>query len=380
MWLGLALVLWLWGLALYLGVYYFAVWKWGALGLYDVLGQDFYNAHVPGGGWEATVVPTIVFLATLGIVRAARRPIESASAWTSHYVRVPRKASLIACNLALIALLVPSVHAAVVGSRDAINAAIRRAELAESQRVAAERRAHDPFFTGEGMRNPVAFLAGGAFWGERLILGSDGTFRRSSSGCMGGDHLEGRFSRDGHELRFDPPPPGFEPYSEPLSRLCEVPWGRRLYLVALDRDSLRDFCNAVNAGSDGRAVGAGRVLLREGDESVPVSGLPTLPQGYGENLLQAPLEGHTLGVAADGSTWVDLGSARGLRVDMILFVPNAPAGGEWHDIFGGGSRTQPLEILEVQPDRCRVRYRYAPERKPPLAAGLLVTSRPVAFD
>jgi hypothetical protein len=78
MWLGLALVVWLWGVALYLAIYYFACWYWHGQ-LYEVLGQSFYNAHIPGGGWEAAIVPTIVFIATLGIVGAARRPIGAAA-------------------------------------------------------------------------------------------------------------------------------------------------------------------------------------------------------------------------------------------------------------------------------------------------------------
>src|SRR5262245_22741712 len=172
MWLGLALVLWLWGLALYLVVYYGLTWLWGPMGIYERLGQDFYNAHVPGGGWEAAWMPTLVFLLTVGVVGAARRPIGAASAWLSRQARVPQRSSLVACNLALIAVIVPAVRAAVVATRDGISAARRSAELAEGERRAAEQRSHDPYYTGEGMSDPVVFLAGGGFWGERLILGS----------------------------------------------------------------------------------------------------------------------------------------------------------------------------------------------------------------
>jgi hypothetical protein len=53
MWLALALVVWLWGLALYLAAFCFAVSTWDAQELHSLLGQDFYNAHIPTGGWRA---------------------------------------------------------------------------------------------------------------------------------------------------------------------------------------------------------------------------------------------------------------------------------------------------------------------------------------
>lgn len=52
MWLGIALVVWLWGVALYLVVYYAALLILGASRLYELLGQDVYNVHVPLGGWR----------------------------------------------------------------------------------------------------------------------------------------------------------------------------------------------------------------------------------------------------------------------------------------------------------------------------------------
>jgi hypothetical protein len=177
-------------------------------------------------------------------------------------MRVPQRAGLVACHLALIGIAAPAVHAGVVGTRDGIAAAIRRSRIEAADKQAAEQRERDPFYNGAEMTEPVAFLSTGVMWTERLILGTDGQFRRSTSACMGGDRLEGRFVRVGDQLQFDAPPPEFKPFAPPLTRLREVHWGSRLYLVADQRDSLRDFCNAINSGSDGRSVGMGEVLLR----------------------------------------------------------------------------------------------------------------------
>ncbi|HZL99798.1 MAG TPA: hypothetical protein VFD43_06065, partial [Planctomycetota bacterium] len=109
MWLGLALVVWLWGLALYLAVYSFAVWRWDALELHALLGQDFYNAHIPGGGWAAVWMPTLVFLLVLAIVAAAGRPLRAAAGRASARLRAPRRVVEAAATLALVGLAVPAV-------------------------------------------------------------------------------------------------------------------------------------------------------------------------------------------------------------------------------------------------------------------------------
>ena len=248
MWLGVALIVWLWGLALYLLAYYVALWTWGAAGLHERLGQDLYNAHVPTGGWTATVVPTLVFLITLAVVAAARRPIEAAVGWLSNRVRLPQRTTRVGASLALMAMTVPLVHAGVVATQDEIDAALDRSRRAEVERREAERLAHDPFHTGDGMAGPVTTYV--ASW-RRLHLASDGTYRYSNSSWCGScprGRVEWLYGRDGDVLVL-----GQKPGDDtPGQQLREVRWGDRLYLI--DAGHFESFTNAVNAGREPRST------------------------------------------------------------------------------------------------------------------------------
>lgn len=74
--------------------------------------------------------------------------------------------------------------------------------------------------------------------------------------------------------------------------LVPIPWGARRYLVP--KVQMQAFCNAVNAG---REAAEPRFLFRQdaGGKSTP-NGLPTVPDAYGEWLLEAPLEGELIQV------------------------------------------------------------------------------------
>ena len=67
-----------------------------------------------------------------------------------------------------------------------------------------------------------------------------------------------------------------------------VRWGSRRYLVAAGH--VRDFCNAVNGGSEPRGALHGKFLLRRGDETKPVIGPPRTREGEIDCVLARPLE------------------------------------------------------------------------------------------
>jgi hypothetical protein len=77
---------------------------------------------------------------------------------------------------------------------------------------------------------------------------------------------------------------GFEGIAE---ELVPIRWGPRHYLIATN--AIKDFCNAVNGGGEARTGVHGFFLLRRGDETKPVSGLPSLPDWAPECLLASPI-------------------------------------------------------------------------------------------
>lgn len=110
-----------------------------------------------------------------------------------------------------------------------------------------------------------------------------------------------------------------------------VRWGERRYLVAAD--DVVGFCNEINAGSEPRAHVYGRHFLRQGDETVPVTGFPELPSEYDGYLLEEPLGASIVSVGpstarpskadfhfVDTSLVLDTGEQGGLRAGMRLFV------------------------------------------------------------
>lgn len=87
------------------------------------------------------------------------------------------------------------------------------------------------------------------------------------------------------------------PPRELLQPLVPVPWGKRRYLIP--RDELNDFANAVNHGSEPRTMAQGIFLMRDGDETIPVAGRPSLPAEASSLLRERPLAGKIIGVGAD---------------------------------------------------------------------------------
>ena len=372
MWLGLALIAWLWGLALYLVTFYAVKVIWSADELHSLLGQDFYNAHIPTGGWWAAWQPTLVFLIALAIVGLSTRAVRAGADRAAHRFHLPGPLARAVCTVLLIALVVPAVAGATTWTRARVEAAIQRAQYEEALKLQHEAEQRDPFFTGAGMAEPV--LSFGADF-ERLHLGADGAYRYSywswCGSCPSGAY-EGRYSRADGELVLTSPE-----QSEELERhFREIEWGQRRYLV--NDESLVRFANEVNAGTEPRSTPEGRFLLEVGGESRAIAGTPSLPGSAAELLLAAPLSGHVVEVAGDHTSWIDLGERAGVRPGMLLFTPEAPTSKDMQRSFGRESIVEPLEVLEIQASRSRVRP-YV-HRGFELPVGLRVSSRKPAEE
>ena len=115
-------------------------------------------------------------------------------------------------------------------------------------------------------------------------------------------------------------------------------------------------------------------MLRLGDEQKPAPGQPELPTEWRGFLLSQSLEGRTLEVADDGTTWMDLGAEQGVRVGMRLFASGSPVPARYAQGYSDRKVVvQSLEIVEVEARRCRGKPGDGPAWTVP--AGLVVTSR-----
>lgn len=93
--------------------------------------------------------------------------------------------------------------------------------------------------------------------------------------------------------------------------LVSVTWGGRRYLVA--SDAMLDFCNSVNLGLEPRREMFGAHLLRAGDESKAVTGLPKLPAEFSRYLLATPVESDVLSVTSE-----KLRASEGAKYTVVL--------------------------------------------------------------
>lgn len=105
-------------------------------------------------------------------------------------------------------------------------------------------------------------------------------------------------------------------------QLIRVHWGCRRYLIP--PKEMLEFCNAINAGTEPRTDIHGLHLLRWGDHSKAVQGLPTVPDEFKDYLLARPIEAEVIEVRerADDRTLVVLnrGKMHGLLPGMELYI------------------------------------------------------------
>ena len=113
--------------------------------------------------------------------------------------------------------------------------------------------------------------------------------------------------------------------------LVPVAWGERHYLIPTGE--IVGFCNDINQGGEPRPRVHGFHLLRRGDETKEVSGLPKLPDEYRAYLVNKPIEATIVAVGKsstrpsvadwkfkDTSVTLDAGAQQGLCVGMELVV------------------------------------------------------------
>jgi len=164
-----------------------------------------------------------------------------------------------------------------------------------------------------------------------LALAPKNGFVFSWHGCLGLYDLnygDVAFTDGAVKLLFKYPnnQEGFEGIA---SELLPVRWGKRHYLIAVDR--IVDFTNAINAGTEPSSLFGGRsprFLLRRGDENRAVAGRPSLPNEFVSYILAEPIMAKVSSVEqarveqSRRITYVriDVGSVEGLKQGMELYV------------------------------------------------------------
>lgn len=154
---------------------------------------------------------------------------------------------------------------------------LREQILAEIQELGEHEWAGD-YYAGDGLG-----------FNRSLILAPRSGYAFTSHGCLGVyDRNHGAVaSTDGRlqlSFTFVNQRTGFEGIAP---EFFAVSWGSRRYLIP--SDGLVEFCNTINLGREPRASRRGVHLLRVGDESKPVTGLPVLPAEFRDYLLPAPV-------------------------------------------------------------------------------------------
>jgi hypothetical protein len=209
--------------------------------------------------------------------------------------------------------------------------------FSESSVVASEKRAkkirqelrhfkdHDwagEYYFGDGLGVNVS-----------LALAPESGFVFSWHGCLGLYDLnygDVAFTNGAVKLLFKYPNKQ-EGFKGIASELLPVRWGRRHYLIAVDR--IVDFTNAINAGTEPSSGRSESFLLRRGDENRAVAGRPTLPDEFLSYILAEPIKAKISSVEQTRVeqscriTYVriDMGSVEGLKQGMELYV-HSPSG------------------------------------------------------
>lgn len=103
-------------------------------------------------------------------------------------------------------------------------------------------------------------------------------------------------------------------------QLLPIRWGERHYLIYVDR--MLKFCNHVNRGREPRNGLYGLHLLRDGDGSLPVTGLPDVPQQW-QRYLYPPAQGEIVQVLENGTAVASLGVKDGVQFGMVLYASHS---------------------------------------------------------
>jgi hypothetical protein len=143
------------------------------------------------------------------------------------------------------------------------------------------------------------------------------------------------------------------------NNLVRVKWGNRQYLVP--REQGIAFCNAVNLGEEPRDSDHGDFALGEGQEVMPVTGRPEVPEQWSGYLLKAPVRGEVTELLPDFKAKVNVGGKQGLRAGMEL-VPTEQY------LFSD------MEIVSVTVGESVIRTKYPDGRFRKIQVGDIVSS------
>lgn len=130
---------------------------------------------------------------------------------------------------------------------------------------------------GRGDWDGVYSDGNGYDWRELAYAQAEGFAYRAGT-CTGGYASVGDVGVDADGLHLTRQPQGTRPMMSFLAEpevLLPIAWGARRYLIA--ESQIGEFALDIHSGGEPRCNGWGRVLLRSGDERLPVSGLPVLP-------------------------------------------------------------------------------------------------------
>jgi hypothetical protein len=229
-------------------------------------------------------------------------------------------AALALLGLAVAAALVQDKHSA--HAEDAANRK-RDAVLAEIKELGGHEWAGE-YFAGDGLGVNVSFA-----------IAPKSGYVFEWHGCLGlydrnyGD-VTWKNGQISLSFTFQNDREGFQGIAP---EFIPVAWGPRRYLIPAD--DVVGFCNEVNEGREPRDGSYGSYLLRNGDENLPATGVPTLPKEYHDHLLTTPIEATITAVGPystrpsvidfkfkDTPVTIDAGTGQGLRVGMELVVTN----------------------------------------------------------
>ena len=161
-----------------------------------------------------------------------------------------------------------------------------------------------------------------------------------------------------------------------------VTWGQRHYLI--DLSEAFNFCNGVNSGEEPRVDTMNNYFLRDGDESKPVVGLPTIPLPWQAYILKRPVSCHVISLRR---LWqrkkrqnglpssrvivvrLDAGLQNQLKSGMRMFIRTSPVFRSKYFRY-----VQEVIIQKVNKKYCFAQFSLV-EKEIPISVGALATTR-----
>lgn len=233
-------------------------------------------------------------------------------------------------------------------------AAVRESQVREEEVLQEIRSLKNHDWAGE------YYYGDGLGVNVRLVLAPVKGFVFTWHGCLGLYDLNyGNVSfTDGKVKLLFEYPNVREGFQGIVPEFLPIRWGKRHYLIP--SDEVVHFTNAINAGTEPgvhRAFSQ-EFLLREGDENLPVSGLPSIPAEFLRYILAKPLEArirsvdeiHVSGKVRITTVTIDAGSKNGLKQGMELYVQKPSKAFESATITSVAEHSASAIIEQFEPD------------------------------